>query len=196
MIWNNVAGPGLVLVLNNCAIIMSDKSEKIILAGGCFWCTEAVFQRVEGVTKVESGYAGGPEKNPTYKQVCSGATGHAEVIQVTFDPEVISLQQLLEVFWLAHDPTQLNRQGNDVGPQYRSAIYYFNDEQKAVVEKSAALATHKFEKPITTEIKPAGEFWLAEGYHQNYFSDNPNDRYCNFVLVPKLQKLAGKQVIK
>lgn len=175
---------------------MSDKTEKIILAGGCFWCTEAVFQRVEGVTKVESGYAGGEVKNPTYKQVCSGMTGHTEVIQVTFDPSVIDLAQLLEIFWLAHDPTTLNRQGNDVGTQYRSAIYYFNDEQKTVVEQSVARAAAKFDNPITTEVKPAGDFWLAEPYHQNYYADNPNDRYCNYVLIPKLKKLADKQVIK
>lgn len=175
---------------------MSDKSEKIILAGGCFWCTEAVYERVEGVTKVESGYAGGHVKNPTYQQVSGGGTGHTEVIQVTFNPDVVPLDYILEVFWAAHDPTSLNRQGPDTGTQYRSAIYYFDDAQKAVVEKSLAEAQKKFDKPIVTEIKMAPEFYVAEDYHQNFYAQNPDNRYCSVILLPKLKKLEKDKLIK
>lgn len=176
---------------------MSANSDKIILAGGCFWCTEAVFERLEGVTKVVSGYAGGPEKNPTYKQVSAGATGHTEVIEVTFDTSKVSLEKVLETFWAAHDPTQVDRQGPDWGKQYRSAIYYYGDEQKAVIDKSLAVAKTQFDKPIATEIKPAEEFWPAEEYHQNFYEKNPRGvPYIEGVLLPKLEKLEKTGVIK
>jgi peptide-methionine (S)-S-oxide reductase len=172
---------------------MSGKTEKIILAGGCFWCTEAVFERAEGVLDVVSGYAGGKTENPTYKEVCYGTTGHAEIIEVTFDPEVTSLEAMLHLFWQSHDPTTLNRQGNDVGTQYRSAIYYFDDRQKGIVEKSIAEEQAAYgDKKITTEVAPAGKVWPAEDYHQDYFAKNPSDRYCRFVLVPKIDKLGDK----
>ena len=158
------------------------------LGGGCFWCLEAVFQRVRGVSKVVSGYAGGHVDNPTYKQICQGDTGHAEVIQITFDPAVVSFENLLEVFWDIHDPTTLNRQGHDVGTQYRSVIYYHDQAQGAAAEKSLAAAQAHFPKPIVTELSPLPKFYTAEGYHQNYFNQNPNQPYCQIVIKPKLDK--------
>jgi peptide-methionine (S)-S-oxide reductase len=159
------------------------------LGGGCFWCLEAFYETFEGVKSVVSGYAGGHTPNPTYKQVCTGETGHAEVVQIEFDPTRITYEQLLDIFWEIHDPTTLNRQGNDVGTQYRSAIYYHDEAQKKAVEKSLAAARKKFDQPITTEVAPLKQFYPAEEYHQDYFRRNPNQPYCAYVISPKLQKL-------
>ncbi|MCB9101453.1 MAG: peptide-methionine (S)-S-oxide reductase MsrA [Anaerolineales bacterium] len=169
---------------------MSDKLEKATLGGGCFWCTEAVFQDLKGVHKVVSGYAGGRVDNPTYHQVCTGRTGHAEVIQITFDPEIISFEDLLYVFWRTHDPTTLNQQGADVGTQYRSVIFYHTEEQKAIAEKSKAEtdASNLWYNRIVTEISPLTNFYAAEGYHQNYFNQNGNQPYCRMVIDPKVRK--------
>ena len=157
---------------------------------GCFWCTEAVFQQLEGVTKVESGYSGGQVKAPTYKQVCTGTTGHAEVIQITYDPGKISFEELLEVFWKTHDPTTLNRQGADVGTQYRSAVFYHTDEQRRLAEeyKKKLDASGAFPRPIVTEITAFTEFYKAEDYHQNYYKENGEQPYCQIVIRPKLEK--------
>jgi len=166
--------------------------EQATLGGGCFWCTEAVFETVPGVKKVEAGYAGGTVPNPTYEAVSSGKTGHAEVIQITFDPDSVTYAELLDLFWRAHDPTTLNRQGADTGTQYRSIILYTSEEQRAVAERSKAEAQKNFDKPIVTEIVPLKQFYKAEGYHQDYFDKNPNAPYCVFVIKPKLDKLHGK----
>lgn len=157
---------------------------------GCFWCTEAIFQRVDGVSKVVSGYTGGKVKNPTYKEVCSGLTGHAEVIQLTYDPKKISFEELLEIFWQTHDPTTLNKQGADVGTQYRSAVFYHNEEQRklALEYKIKLDESGAFDNPIVTEISPIGDFYLAEDYHQNYYNLNGNAPYCSYVIQPKLDK--------
>jgi len=174
--------------------------ETATFGSGCFWCTEAIFLNVEGVTKVESGYTGGKVKNPTYKEVCSGLTGHAEVIQLQFDPEVISYDQLLEIFWKTHDPTTLNQQGADVGTQYRSVIYYHNEEQKekAGYYKKRLEEEKAFDKPIVKEISPIAKFYKAEDYHQNYYNLNNNAPYCAYVIQPKLEKFkkAFKSVVK
>jgi peptide-methionine (S)-S-oxide reductase len=164
-------------------------TELATLGGGCFWCTEALFETFEGVRSVVSGYAGGTTPNPTYKQVCSGSTGHAEVIQIEFDPAKISYEQLLGIFWEIHDPTTLNRQGADEGTQYRSIILYHNEAQKRAAEKSKAAASKRFKDPITTEIVSAGRFYTAEEYHQDYFRKNPNAPYCAYVISPKFKKL-------
>lgn len=167
------------------------KQEEVATFGaGCFWCTEAQFQQLKGVNKVESGYSGGHIDNPTYKQVCTGNTGHAEVTNVYFDPSVISFDELLAAFWTAHDPTQLNRQGNDVGTQYRSVIFYHNDEQKRKAEeyKSKLNEEHAYDAPVVTEISPYTKFYVAEDYHQNYYNDNGSQPYCVFVVKPKLDK--------
>jgi methionine-S-sulfoxide reductase/methionine-R-sulfoxide reductase len=165
-------------------------AETITLAAGCFWCTEAVFQRIPGVISVMSGYMGGTVKNPSYEQVCTGTTGHAESLRIYFDPQKTSLEKILEVFWEAHDPTSLNRQGADSGTQYRSAIFYYTDAQKAIAEKAKAAAAGEFSKPIVTEITKAGEFYPAEDYHHNYFNLNKNrNPYCSVVISPKLKKL-------
>lgn len=158
--------------------------------GGCFWCTEAVFLDVKGVTKVQSGYSGGTVKNPTYKEVCSGLTGHAEVIQITFDPSLVSYEDLVEIFWNTHDPTTLNRQGADEGTQYRSVIFYHDEEQKKIAEayKKQLESSHQFKDPIVTEISPLKNFYVAEDYHQNYFALNPNQPYCQYVIRPKVEK--------
>ena len=163
----------------------------ILLGGGCFWCTEAVFQRLEGVSKVISGYAGGLIEKPTYRQICTGTTGHAEVIQVIFDPKMIALEALLEVFWATHDPTTLNRQGADVGPQYRSSIFYLNDTQKEIAEKmkSELNQAEIFDAPIVTEITAFNNFYPAEEYHQDYYNQNGMQPYCQFVVRPKVEKL-------
>ncbi|MFD2246748.1 peptide-methionine (S)-S-oxide reductase MsrA [Pontibacter ruber] len=157
---------------------------------GCFWCTEAVFQQLKGVEKVESGYAGGHVDNPTYKQVCSGTTGHAEVLQITYNPDVISYEQLLQVFWETHDPTTLNRQGNDVGTQYRSVIFYHNEQQRQLAEKykQELDASGAFDAPIVTAIEPYSNYYPAENYHQNYFINNGSQPYCAFVVRPKVDK--------
>jgi len=158
---------------------------------GCFWCTEAVFQQLKGVQRVVSGYSGGSVKNPTYRQVCTGETGHAEVIQITYDPALISYEELLEVFWQTHDPTTLNRQGPDKGTQYRSAIFYHSDKQKELAEKYKKKldAAGVFARPIVTEIVPFTEFYRAEAYHQNYFNLNSEQPYCRAMITPKLEKL-------
>jgi peptide-methionine (S)-S-oxide reductase len=151
------------------------------LGGGCFWCLEAVYREVEGVISVVSGYMGGKSSNPSYREVCSGNSGHVEVVQVTFDPAVISFREILEIFFVIHDSTTLNRQGNDVGTQYRSVIFYHSPEQKSVAEEIV-------EPPMVTAIEPADTFWEAEDYHQDYLANNPNQPYCAFVVTPKVQK--------
>jgi len=165
--------------------------EVATFGNGCFWCTEAVFQNLKGVDKVESGYTGGKVKNPTYKEVCSGLTGHAEVIQIAYDPAQITYDELLEVFWKTHDPTTLNRQGADVGTQYRSAIFYHNDTQKQLAEtyKDKLDKAGAFDNPIVTEITPAVTFYKAEDYHQNYYNLNGEAPYCSFVIRPKIDKV-------
>ena len=164
------------------------------LAGGCFWCLEAVYDRLEGVESVESGYMGGHTPNPAYRDVCDGNTGHAEVVQVTFDPQVLGFRDLLEVFFAIHDPTTLNRQGNDVGTQYRSSIFYHSPEQKAEADKIIAelTADKAFTLPIVTEVVPAVQFHVAEKYHQEYFENNPNQPYCQFIVAPKVAKFRAK----
>jgi len=163
-----------------------------VLGGGCFWCTEALYQMLPGVKGVVSGYAGGKTENPTYKDVCSGETGHAEVIQVEFDPKVVSYEKILDTFWQAHDPTTLNKQGADEGTQYRSIILYRSDAQKAAAEKSKAAAQQNFNKPIVTEIVPLTKFYKAEGYHQNYFRTHSDQPYCQVVIRPKVEKFEKK----
>ena len=170
----------------------TNKTELATFGGGCFWCLEAVFERLDGVKSVTSGYAGGTKENPTYKEVCTGVTGHAEVIQIEFDPHKISYEKLLEVFWEAHDPTTMNRQGADAGTQYRSVILYHNDAQKQAAEKAKELAQWRFPRPIVTEIVPLTKFFKAEEYHQDYFRKNPNAPYCAVVISPKLEKLKPK----
>jgi peptide-methionine (S)-S-oxide reductase len=163
-------------------------NQVITLGGGCFWCLEAVFQRMRGVSRVESGYMGGHIDQPTYKQVCSGSTGHAEVVQVTFDPAVTTLDEILEVFFAIHDPTTLNRQGNDVGTQYRSAIFFHSSGQEAIVRQAARHAEEKWRGEVVTAIAPAGTFYKAEDYHQDYFNNNAAQPYCMFVVAPKVEK--------
>jgi peptide-methionine (S)-S-oxide reductase len=160
--------------------------------GGCFWCTEAVFQMIPGVKSVTSGYAGGTKADPTYKEVCSGETGHAEVIQIEYDPKVVSYEKLLKVFWDEHDPTTLNRQGPDSGTQYRSIILYSNEAQRLAAEKSKAEAQKHFQRPIVTEIVPLKKFYPAEHYHQNYYRNNLNQPYCRMVIRPKVDKFEKK----
>ena len=161
--------------------------------GGCFWCTEAIFDQLQGVYEVESGYAGGDLKNPTYEQICSGQTGHAEVIQIKFDPTIITYAELLEVFWTTHDPTTLNRQGNDVGTQYRSVVFYHNDEQKEMAQNSLKSVGQKlWDNPIVTEISPIYNYFSAEKYHQEYYENNPNQGYCRVIIAPKVQKFRKK----
>jgi peptide-methionine (S)-S-oxide reductase len=168
-----------------------ERLEKATFGGGCFWCTEAVFQQLKGVHSVVSGYSGGGLPNPTYGDVCSGTTGHAEVIQVSFDPNVISYPELLEVFWKTHDPTTLNRQGYDVGTQYRSVVFYHSDEQREQAEriKRKLDESSAFGAPTVTEIAPLAAFYPAESYHQNYYNDNPRQPYCSVVIGPKLDKV-------
>jgi peptide-methionine (S)-S-oxide reductase len=168
--------------------------ETLTLAGGCFWCTEAVFNRLKGVTSVVPGYAASQVKNPSYEQVCSGRTGAAEAIQLTYDPAAISYDTLLDIFWHLHDPTTLNRQGNDVGTQYRSGIYYQNDEQKqlALASKAALEKSGAYKHPVVTEIVPFTNFYPAENYHKDYYDNNRSQGYCMFVIDPKVQKLLQK----
>ncbi len=169
-----------------------DMNETATFAGGCFWCTEAVFERVKGVKDVVSGYAGGSVENPTYQQVCSGSTGHAESIQIVFDPGVISYADLLEIFWKTHDPTTLNQQGPDKGPQYRSAVFYHSDQQRETAEayKRQLDESKAFSKPIVTEITPFTNFFEAEAYHQDYFRLNRQQPYCSHYINPKIQKFS------
>lgn len=168
----------------------NDTVQLATFGAGCFWCVEAVFQELKGVSKVVPGYAGGHVKNPSYREVCSGNTGHAEVAQITYNPQVISYPELLEVFWQTHDPTTLNRQGNDVGSQYRSVIFYHNEQQKELAEayKKQLDASGAWDNPIVTQIEPLDTFYLAEDYHNNYYLNNPNQGYCRMVIRPKVEK--------
>jgi len=168
-------------------------TESATFGGGCFWCAEAVFESMDGVVSVTSGYAGGAKPNPTYEEVCTGTTGHAEVIQIEYDPGKVSYERLLDLFWDGHDPTTPNRQGADVGTQYRSIILYHNDAQIQAAEKSRQEAGKRFRRPIVTEIAPLTVFYRAEGYHQDYFRNNPNAAYCRMVIRPKLDKLRPTQ---
>jgi peptide-methionine (S)-S-oxide reductase len=181
---------GLCMILN-LNVSQQDKiMEKATFGAGCFWCVEAIYERLEGVYNVESGYSGGHVLNPTYQQVTSGRSGHAEVIRFDYDPSVISYETLLEVFWHTHDPTTLNRQGNDVGPQYRSVIYYHNEAQKlsALASMNRTNASGLWKDPIVTAIEPLINYYVAESYHQDYFENNPNAGYCSIVIAPKVRK--------
>ena len=170
--------------------IASQGKELATLAGGCFWCLEAVYDQMKGVESVESGYMGGPKPNPTYEEVCSGRTGHAEVVQLAYDPKTVSFREILEVFFAIHDPTTLNQQGNDIGTQYRSAIFYHSPEQKTIAQELIVQLTKDafFNHPIITEVAPAQQFYIAEDYHQEYFARNPLQPYCTYVVGPKLAK--------
>jgi len=170
----------------------TNKTELATFGGGCFWCIEAIFERLDGVKSVTSGYAGGKKDNPTYKEVCSGTTEHAEVVQIEYDPKKVSYEDLLELFWQAHDPTTLNRQGADVGTQYRSIILYHSDAQKAAAEKSKQAAAASSSEPIVTQIVPLTKFYAAEVSHQDYYRNNPRAPYCSVVIRPKLEKLKTK----
>ncbi len=163
-------------------------TEKAIFAGGCFWCTEAVFLMIKGVAKVRSGYIGGARPNPTYEQVCSGATGHAEAVEIEFDPAIVSYDTLLDVFFATHDPLQLNRQGNDIGTQYRSGVFTLADAQKAAAQAAIARAAKLWDGKIVTEVTPAGPFYVAEDYHQDFFANNPYQGYCRAIVSPKVAK--------
>ena len=169
---------------------MDKTLEKATFGAGCFWCVEAIFELVNGVEHVESGYSGGHVENPSYRAVTTGRTGHVEVARVIFDPEKVSYEELLEVFWHTHNPTTLNRQGNDVGEQYRSVIFYHNDEQKAIAEASLKKteASDLWDDPIVTTIEPLNNYYVAENYHQNYYENNPNAGYCSYVIAPKIKK--------
>jgi peptide-methionine (S)-S-oxide reductase len=163
-------------------------TEIATLGGGCFWCLEAVYQELNGVQHIESGYTGGSVINPTYEQVCGGATGHAEVVQVTFDPAIVSYREILEIFFTIHDPTTLNRQGNDVGTQYRSVIYFHSPSQQDTAKQVMAEMANVWDAPIVTELSPAQTYYKAEAYHQNYYRQNPHQGYCAFVVAPKVAK--------
>jgi len=169
---------------------MAKELEKATLGGGCFWCTEAVYLELKGVVDVKPGYSGGHIKNPSYKEVCTGTTGHAEVVQITFDSDVVSFSEILEVFFMTHDPTTLNRQGNDVGPQYRSVIFYHNEAQKETAEKVIQLFEEEkvYDKPIVTQVEPFDKFYIAEDYHKNYYNRNKGQAYCQYIITPKLEK--------
>jgi peptide-methionine (S)-S-oxide reductase len=173
---------------------MNDQSEIATLANGCFWCTEAIFKRLKGVKSVLPGYSGGTVKNPTYDEVCTGRTGHAESIQIEFDSKVIPYEKILDIFWHTHDPTTLNRQGNDIGTQYRSAIFYHTKEQKEIAENSKKELEKKgiYKDPIVTEISPFENFYVAEDYHKNYYENHRDAPYCNFIIDPKMRKLLLK----
>ncbi len=168
----------------------AQNKEVATLGAGCFWCVEAVYDQLNGVVSVESGYSGGHSENPDYKEVCTGETGHAEVCQITFDPEVISFGEILTVFWSVHNPTTLNRQGADVGTQYRSVVFYHNEKQKEITEQQIKLINEQklYADPIVTEITPYSKFYQAEDYHQEYFENNPNNSYCRMVVGPKVEK--------
>jgi peptide-methionine (S)-S-oxide reductase len=177
---------------NKSTTMQTNTTELATLGGGCFWCTEALFQMLPGVKSVASGYAGGKTENPTYKEICQGDTGHAEVIQIEFDPAKTSYEKVIETFWEAHDPTTLNRQGNDHGTQYRSIILYHSAAQKDIAEKSKTAAQKNFTDKIVTEIAPLKKFYKAEGYHQNYYRANPDQGYCRAVIRPKVEKFEKK----
>lgn len=168
------------------------KTESLVLGGGCFWCTEAAYKLLPGITHITCGYAGGTTENPTYEEVCSHTTGHAEVIKIDYDPSKVTLDELLDYFWAVHNPTQIGGQGNDEGPQYRSIILYSNLAQKVAAEKSRNKAQESFRDTITTEIVPLTTFWPAEDYHQDYFAKHPDQGYCSFVIAPKIRKLEHK----
>ena len=182
--------------MNTPEMTATNKTEIADLGGGCFWCMEAVFERLPGVISVTSGFAGGTTENPTYQEVCTETTGHAEVTQIEFDPSKISYAKLLEVFWQAHDPTTLNRQGADEGTSYRSIILYRDGKQKAIAENSKIVAQADFKHPIVTEIVPLKKFYKAEDYHQQYYDNNSSAGYCQVVIAPKLEKLEEKKVIQ
>jgi peptide-methionine (S)-S-oxide reductase len=188
LLGGGVTGPAQTKIMNN----STNQLETATLGGGCFWCTEAVFQLLPGVKSITSGYAGGTKENPTYKEVCTGDTGHAEVIQIAYDPKVISYEKLLETFWEAHDPTTLNQQGADTGTQYRSIILYSSDTQRAAAEKSKAEAQKHFSKAIVTQIVPLQKFYRSEDYHHDYYRKNPNAGYCRAVIRPKVEKFEKK----
>ena len=171
---------------------MSDRTETATLGGGCFWCLDAAYRQIEGVRGVVSGYAGGRRPNPTYEQVCTGVTGHAEVVQVTYDPELLSYADVLDIFWAVHDPTTLNRQGGDVGTQYRSAIFVHDDTQQATATASRDHAREYWPDPVVTEIVPLETFYPAEDYHQDYYAQHPEQGYCQAVINPKLRKVRAK----
>lgn len=177
---------------------MTNELQKATLAGGCFWCLEAVYVEVEGVEEVVSGYTGGSTPNPTYEQVCTGTTGHAEAVQITYDPDVISYQDVLEIFFSVHDPTTLNRQGADVGTQYRSAIFYHSAEQRDIAQEMIAEldAANRWDRPIVTEVEPLETFYPAEDYHQQYYENHPRRGYCQMVIAPKLAKFRKKFVAR
>lgn len=162
--------------------------KRLVVGGGCFWCVEAVFNRVKGVKSAVSGYAGGARKNPTYENVCSGATGHAEIVDITYDENIISMSELLEIFFATHNPTTLNAQGADRGTQYRSVVYYSNSDEKEIIEQAIQKAQKEYTDPIVTEVSPLPEVYPAEAYHQNYYNINPNQGYCQVVIAPKVQK--------
>lgn len=171
-------------------VMLAANADTVTFANGCFWCTEAIFQQVEGVISVESGYSGGHLKNPTYEQIGTGATGHAECLNIVYDSSKISYDELLEIFWETHDPTTLNRQGNDVGPQYRSAIFYRNEKQRSVAEAyiKKLNSSGAYDKPIVTTLEPMTKFYKAENYHQNYYKRNGSEPYCRYVIKPKMDK--------
>ena len=173
---------------------MNGNTSLATLGGGCFWCLEAVFSEIQGIIEVVSGYSGGQLVNPSYEQVCSGTTGHAEVVQITFDPKVVSFNEILEIFFAIHDPTQLNRQGNDIGPHYRSVIFYHSDDQRDEVAYAIKVLVQKkiWKEKIVTELTPFEILYPAEDYHQNYFKNNPTQSYCSFVISPKLSKFRQK----
>jgi peptide-methionine (S)-S-oxide reductase len=186
----------IILLFMNTPLENENKMEKATLGGGCFWCTEAVFLQLNGVEKVVPGYSGGHIKNPAYREVTTGRTGHAEVVQIIYDPKVVEFKEILEVFFATHDPTTLNRQGNDVGTQYRSAVFYHNEEQKQVAEEVIKLLEKEkaYNDPIVTEVTAFSAFYLAEDYHHNYFAKNKNQPYCQYVVAPKVEKF--KKVFK
>jgi peptide-methionine (S)-S-oxide reductase len=192
LILNLTTTLGLLLggaVAGHSSSMNTNKTELATFGGGCFWCLEACFEMVPGVRAVTSGYAGGQTEHPTYKEVCGGATGHAEVVQIEFDPSVVSYEKLLETFWQVHDPTTLNRQGHDEGTQYRSIILYHDETQKAAAEKSKAAAQKELSRPIVTQLVPLEKFYPAEAYHQGYYRNNPEQGYCQMVIRPKVEKV-------
>ena len=191
LIHSYFAGIIFSFIMAETEIDIQHKIEQATFGAGCFWCVEAVFEHLEGVVDVRAGYAGGNTENPTYEDICTGTTGHAEVIQIDYNPGIISYEKLLEVFWKSHDPTTLNQQGADIGTQYRSIIFHQNEEQQKIIQKSmnAADSSGIYENSIVTEIMPLGIFYLAEDYHQNYYRVNPNAPYCRVVIKPKLEKI-------